>query len=292
MVCLLLGFTAGCAGIYMTTPPTEHELRWAEGQRNDIKRMMGRLESRIRAGDHQSIMREFVYAGTSAERERGNYRAFKLLTWAQGVQDYRILDINRSLERLHWMDLNQGRVDIEVTVTCGRGRRWKDTYHLFRPETEWLITGVALRGPDPGIPVSLDEWDRKRIIELLDPVFDTLRDEDPVEVMEFFPNTFEARYRETSAGLLRRLFAGTEPAIAVKDDLRLVSELENLQWPEPSEGFPARYAGNMFVFMSWDVTFLNDQHEGDNALKLEIYMSKQEREWELQKLRLSGEPLP
>ncbi len=288
-LCLLLGLSAGCAGNMLTQPPSEAELRWAESERQSIGRFMNRLENRIRAGDIEAVMREFVYAGTSASRLQENYKNFKRAAWAPELRGYQFRNIEKSLRELHWADLKEGRVFFKVEATCARGRKREDTFSLFRPGAEWLITAATLGPPEQNAALELDRADSEEINKLLEPVLKAIGRGDVEDVMELFPHTYEALYREEPAG--RRL--RREPRIhSTKDDLLALSKLEIKNIPEPEAGFPARYAGNMSVFLSYGLHAKEAGGNDENSeFSLFVYVREnEEREWERRKLRLVKEP--
>lgn len=289
-LCLLSGAMAGCG----TPPPTQTQLNWAARERTRIKSFMLDVERHIRAGDHEDIMRRFVYAGETAERRRANYTAVKCATWIPELRGYRILDLDRALGRLHWQDLNEGRVVINVDSTCTAGKKHKDRFDLFRPEGDWLISAVRLRSPAAGSPVSLSAEDRESIISMLEPLFEALEKKDSDSLLDMLPATFEARYREERSGFFRWPPWRRRRAAPFEEDLRHALELDIEKWPEPAEGFPARYAGNMSAFLSYS---LKVRPDGDPArtetLSLLVYAVEDEaREWNLRKIRFRGRRFP
>ena len=273
--------------------PTETELRNAEQQRDRIKKRLRGLQQLIRTRDHEDIMRKFVYRGTTPDIRYANYAAFKRATWIPELSGYQLTNLDEVLGRLHWWDLNYGRVSFSVEATCTRGRRWEDGYHLFRPEGEWLVTRAQLRSPDPGSIIELAAEDKEDIISLLGPLFEKFGENNLSAIMDVLPTTYEARYREEQRIFwVDRLPWVSGETRAIKEDIKGVLELSIENWPPPSKGFPAEFAGDMSAALSYNVSYpARGYADETETIKLIVYVRENEdREWELRKLRFYGHP--
>ncbi len=292
LFCVVFMMMIGCEA--PEDRPTGIQRSWANNEREKIKHLMRGIESRIRDSDPEGIMRSYVYAGTSPERRHQNYLNFKRASWTLESSGYHITDLGKALEELHWRELNNGRVALEVEAACARGRRWKDRFHLYRPEDEWLVAAAQLRPPEPGRQVELSVQDAEGLTSLAQEVLEKFRNNDFGEVPGMLPNTFEARYSTERPGPLGRLFS-REPRIrAFEDDLRRVSALHIERWPDPPEGLPAKFAGGMSVFLPYEVAYTAGEADGRaQEFGLEVYATENRaKEWELRKLRFRDLPAP
>ncbi len=290
IMCLFFAASTGCQR--ESGPPTRSHAYWAERERSTIKKLMMDVEKLIRANDYEAIVENHVHAWIPPRQLNDNYAEFKRVTWIPEMSGYQMLNLEEALEAIHWRDLTEGEVILELEVSCGRGLLSRDYFELSMPEDTWRIINVDLRSPDIGQWVDIGYADRSEISALIELVFDNLRRKDVDAVEDLLPDTYEAKYREERRDLFDRMFFREEKMKAFQEDLKSFRELHIETWPEISDGFPAKYAGNLSVVLTYELNYTSDDGDESGAVVVEVYVRENsEREWELRKMRLFGEPI-
>ncbi len=265
--------------------PNQSTHRWAETQRSSIITFMNKFEKLVQEADYDAIMRSSVHRGGPFHQRHQVYKNIKRATWIPELTGYEHLNLDDVVRRLHWQHLTSiGQVSFSVEARCASGTVWNDHFELYRPEDDWLIASAKLRVPEPDQIVELQDNDAESILELAKPVLYELENGNIQAVQEIFPNTYESRFRVHRPNWLARIFMQSTRVSPIQDELEKLQQLNIETWPTPEQGLPARFAGDMSLYLTYVLP-----KNGNGSVQVRIFViENQDREWELRMLRIDG----